>query len=39
VLEQPGDGINHPPPFSTEVKERVELHLYSPSGLSLPVLG
>ena len=23
-------GINHPPPSSAEVKERVELYLYSP---------
>jgi hypothetical protein len=28
-----------PTPSSAEVKERVELHLYSPSGLSWPVLG
>jgi hypothetical protein len=28
-----------PPPSSAEVKERVELYLYSPSGLSRPVLG
>jgi len=34
-----GCGVNHPPPSSTEVKERVELYLYSPSGPSLPVLG
>ena len=26
-------GIDHPPPSSTEVKERVELYLYSPLGL------
>ena len=25
-------GINHPPPSSVEVKERVKLYLYSPSG-------
>jgi hypothetical protein len=29
-----GRGVNFPPPSSTEVKERVELHLYSPSGPS-----
>jgi len=27
-----GRGTDHPPPSSTEVKERVELYLYSPSG-------
>jgi len=26
-------GGDHPPPFSAEVKERVELYLYSPLGL------
>jgi hypothetical protein len=31
-------GIDHPPPSSAEVKERVELYLYSPSGPSWPVL-
>jgi hypothetical protein len=29
-----GKGVNHPPPSSAEVKERVELYLYSPSGPS-----
>jgi len=38
-LKWPGRGVNHPPPYSAEVKERVELYLYSPSGLSWPVLG
>ena len=33
-----GCGIDHPPPSSAEVKERVELYLYSPSGSSWPVL-
>jgi len=32
-VERPGLGVDHPLPSSTEVKERVELHLYSPSGL------
>jgi hypothetical protein len=32
-------GGDHPPPSSAEVKERVELYLYSPSGPSWPVLG
>jgi hypothetical protein len=38
-LKQPGHGIDHPPPSSAKVKERVELYLYSPSGPSWPVLG
>jgi hypothetical protein len=38
-VKQPGRGVDHPPPSSTEVKERVELYLYSPSGPSWPVLG
>ena len=38
-VKRPEPGFNHPPPSSTEVKERVELYLYSPSGLSYPVLG
>jgi hypothetical protein len=32
-------GADHPPSSSAEVKERVELYLYSPSGPSWPVLG
>ena len=38
-VERPGRGVNHPPTSSADVKERVELHLYSPSGPSWPVLG
>jgi hypothetical protein len=38
-IKQPAHGVDHPPPTSTEVKERVELYLYSPSGLSWSVLG
>ena len=38
-VKQPGRGVDHPPSFSAEVKERVELFLYSPSGPSWPVLG
>jgi hypothetical protein len=34
-----GRGVNHSPPSSTEVEERVELYICSPSGLSWPVLG
>ena len=37
--KQPGHGVHHPPPSSAEVKERVQLYLYSPSGPSWPVLG
>ena len=38
-VKRPGRGVDHPPPSSAEVKERVELYLYSPSGPSCPVLG
>ena len=38
-VNRPGRGVDHPPPSSAEVKERVELYLYSPSGPSWPVLG
>jgi hypothetical protein len=34
-----GCGINHPFQSNVEVKEGVKLYLYSPSGLSWPVLG
>jgi hypothetical protein len=34
----PGRGVDHPPPSSAEVKERVELHLCSPSGPSWSVI-
>jgi len=37
--ERPGRGVDHPPLSSAEVKERVELYLFSPSGPSWPVLG
>jgi hypothetical protein len=35
----PGRGVDHPPSFSAEVKERVQLYIYSPSGPSRPVTG
>jgi hypothetical protein len=38
-VKQLGSGIDHSPPSSAEVKERVELYLYSPSGPSWHVLG
>ena len=38
-VKMPGCGDDHPPSNSAEVKEIVELHLYSPSWPSWPVLG
>jgi len=38
-VKWPGHGVDHPPPFSAEVKEREELLLCSLSGFSWPVLG
>jgi hypothetical protein len=38
-VKQPGHGVDHSPPSSTEVKDRVELYFYSPSQPSCPVLG
>jgi hypothetical protein len=38
-VKRPRRGVDHPPPCSAEVKERVELYLYSPSGPSWPVIG
>jgi hypothetical protein len=34
-----GRGAEHPPPSSAEVKERIELFLYSPTGPLWPVVG
>jgi len=34
-----GRGVDHHPPTSAEGKERVQLYLYSPSGLSWSTLG
>ena len=34
--KRPGRGINHPPTSSAEVKERIELHFYSPCEPSWP---
>jgi hypothetical protein len=33
-----GRGVDHPIPSSAEIKERVKLYVYSPSGLSWPDL-
>jgi len=38
-VNQPGRGVDHPPPSSAEVKEGVELYLYSTFGPSWPVTG
>jgi hypothetical protein len=38
-VQQPGCGVDHLPVSSDEVKERVELHLYSSFGLSRPLVG
>jgi len=38
-VKRPGLSVDHPPSSSTEVKERVELYIYSPSWTSWPVLG
>jgi hypothetical protein len=37
-VKRPGHGADHPP-SSAEVKERVEIYLYYPSGPSWPVQG
>ena len=37
-VKRPGHDVNHQPPSSVEVKERVELYFYSPSGFSWPAL-
>ena len=38
-VKRSGRGVDHPLLYRAEVKERVELNLYSPSGSSLSVLG
>jgi hypothetical protein len=38
-VKRPGRDVDHPPSSSAEVKERVELYLYSPSAPWWPVLG
>ena len=39
AVQRPGRGDDHLPTYSTEVKERVELYLFSPSELSWSILG
>jgi len=38
-VKRPGRGADHAPLSTAEVKERVELYLYSPYGPSWSVLG
>ena len=38
-VKRPECGVDRPPPSSAEVKEWVELYLYSPRGPSRPVIG
>jgi len=38
-VKPPGRGVDHPPPSSAEVKEKVELNIHSPSGPSWLVVG
>jgi hypothetical protein len=38
-LEWPGCGVDHSTISSADVKERVEIYLYAPSGLLWPVIG
>jgi hypothetical protein len=38
-VKRPGRGADHTPPSKCQGHERVELHLYSPSGPSWPVIG
>ena len=39
VVKRSVHGVDHSLPFSAEVKERVEVYIYSRSGPSWPVLG
>ena len=38
-VKRPGRGVDNPPPYSAEVKGRVEIDLYSTSGTWCPVIG
>ena len=37
-VKRPGRGVDHPPPSSAKVKDRIELYIYSTSRPSWPVL-
>jgi hypothetical protein len=37
-VKRPGPGVDHLPPSSVKVKERIEIYLYSPYGPSWPIL-
>ena len=39
TIKRPGPDVDNPRPCSVEVKERVQLYIYSPSGPSWSVLG
>jgi hypothetical protein len=38
-LKRPRRSVDNPPTFSEDFQERLELHLYSPSGPSCSILG
>jgi len=38
-MKRPERGVGHPPPLRADAKERVELHIYFPSGRLWHVLG
>jgi len=38
-VKRPERGVENPPPYSAELKERIDLYFYSPSGLSCPLVG
>jgi hypothetical protein len=38
-VKRPGRGVDHLPPYSAEVRERVELYIYSTSQPLWPVTG
>jgi len=38
-VKRPMRGVDQPPLSSAEVKERIKLHVYSPSGPSWPASG
>jgi hypothetical protein len=38
-VKRPGNGVDHPAPSSAKVRKRIEIYLYSPSGLLWSVAG